>query len=99
FDVFVFGGGAPSTDTPIARGAVDATVLVGYSSEPGSGGAYVGGILAGGAELGGTQNFAGHFEGVEGTCSLAGCSGTQISITEAQVGLEIPLIAGAGVGA
>jgi RHS repeat-associated protein len=92
-DIFFFGSFTGTTDTPFVSGAVEALPLVGYNSNKGF---YGGGIVLTGVEFGFQENKAAFFTGEEKT---TGSPATGINIQELSGGVEIPSVAGAGVGA
>ncbi|HET8937016.1 MAG TPA: RHS repeat-associated core domain-containing protein [Polyangiales bacterium] len=91
-DVFGFGAIGAESPGPVRVGA-EGIAIGGYNSETGP---YAAAIGAAGVHVGGLANYVGAYRGYEG--STTGESGS-ITLYEGAIGLEIPFLAGGGIGA
>ena len=98
FDLFGFGSLTADTPGPV-RAALEGVALGGYSTDEGF---YTGDIVAGGAEIGGQQNYVAGLVGFETTKSWT-CPNQKpkvqsIRLGELSIGPEIPFLLGLGLG-
>ena len=93
FDVFVFGGVGASTPGPVGAG-VEGISIVGLKG----GRFYVGEIVATGVRAGLKTNHVARYTGTERVLSYARLDKSSITLTDIEGGLEVPFLAGAGVG-
>lgn len=96
-DVFGFLSVGLSAPLPFPTGPeLEAIDVVGYSSEEGP---YAGVIGAGGGHIGTETNNVEAYRGTEATLSSSGVKTGGIAISGVNTGLEVPFLAGVGVGA
>jgi len=91
--IFVFGSASRESPGPV-RLAIEEIGVLGWDSEDGFYGAE---IQAAGVEVGGHDNYVAGFKGQERTTDCG--EWKDINILEGQVGLEVPMLGGVGVGA